>query len=690
MKTKKIKLNLGMKLMILMLVTILSSILTIVLTSYFISKKSLTELSEQNLNNTKELAYNQLKTATEASIHNYLRSCAEKNKDIVRYFYNQYKSGLINEDEAKKEAEKVILSQKIGASGYIYCVNSSGIIKVHPKEDLINTDLSKYEFIQEQKRVKSGYIEYMWKNPNETEERSKALYMEYFKEWDWIISASSYKEEFYQLVKIDDFEKSFSQIKLGKTGYAYVLDTKGNLLIHPQQKGKNIYDSKDSNGKYFIKEICNNKEGKMIYPWKNPDEKKSRDKIVVYKHIPDFNWIIVSGLYLDELYSSANLLRNILIIVSAIILVILSLFSIIYSRRITKIFKKLINISTKVSDGDFTYSDIEINSNDELEDLSVSFEVIRDKLKSMINEVNKNTADVREFSKKMREDSITTVKVTSEIYDAIDQIAVGNQETAENASNIHISADTAAKSSNETSNYIVDLLESSDKMVQTSKKGEILIGNLTQSIDDTNENVNYINQKMHDLIEQTEKINDISSVIRGIAAQTNLLALNAAIESARSGEAGKGFAVVAEEIRKLSQETNNQANSISTLINIATEIIKTSAEGTKKVYDLFKNQVSMGKEVKNYFIELSENISNEATFLSNINKQSFEVKNQVEKVFSEITSIASIAQENAASSEEVSASVIIVQSMTKALETNSSNLFEMVENLEKECSKFKI
>lgn len=75
--------------------------------------------------------------------------------------------------------------------------------------------------------------------------------MTYFKPWDWIISASSYREEFSDLVKIEDFRDSILSIRIGKSGYPYIMDSKGTTIVHPYLQGKNLYDQRDASGKAF-------------------------------------------------------------------------------------------------------------------------------------------------------------------------------------------------------------------------------------------------------------------------------------------------------------------------------------------------------------------------------------------------------------------------------------------------------
>ena len=102
------------------------------------------------------------------------------------------------------------------------------------------------------------------------------------------------------------------------------------------------------------------------------------------------------------------------------------------------------------------------------------------------------------------------------------------------------------------------------------------------------------------------EINDIMSVISGIAAQANLLALNAAIEAARAGEHGKGFAVVAAEVRKLAEQSNQSAEQVARLIqHIQQETSQAVAfiqSGTADV----ENGILLANEAENVFNRIAD------------------------------------------------------------------------------------
>lgn len=155
---------------------------------------------------------------------------------------------------------------------------------MHPNASVEGQNYRLFEFIQEQMTRKQGYLEYMWKNPGEIEERPKALYMAYFEPWDWIISVSSYRSEFSKLINISDFRDAIFSQKFGKTGYIYVLKGNGEVVIHPHLSG-NPMNVLSSEGRYLIQEQIRLKNGKMFYAWKNPGEEHYRDKMVIFNHI---------------------------------------------------------------------------------------------------------------------------------------------------------------------------------------------------------------------------------------------------------------------------------------------------------------------------------------------------------------------------------------------------------------------
>lgn len=102
-------------------------------------------------------------------------------------------------------------------------------------------------------------------------------------------------------------------VSVGEGGYVTVMDSSGQLLVHPVAEGKNINNSQDENGRYFIREMCakaiQSIPGQVLYtkyPWKNIllGDRRARQKVVAYRYFPEWDWIISAGSYLDEIYDN--------------------------------------------------------------------------------------------------------------------------------------------------------------------------------------------------------------------------------------------------------------------------------------------------------------------------------------------------------------------------------------------------
>ncbi|MBU2630974.1 MAG: cache domain-containing protein, partial [Proteobacteria bacterium] len=350
---------------------------------YFLVRHIINTSIDNELKRSTSTILNIVKTSADTSIKAYLNGIAVQNRNMALYFYQQYKKGIMTEDEARKMATQVILHQPVGQTGYIYCLSSAGIILVHPEEKLLNVDLSEYGFIQYQKKYKQGYIEYDWKNPGELVTRPKAVYMIYFEPWDWIISASSYRSEFAQLVQINDFKDRILTLAFGRTGYSYIVDSNENIIIHPllDQEGVDIDQLKDSER---IKTVCKQKNGKLIFQVKREKDEKPRDKLVIFNHIREFDWIVVSSGFRDELYAPLKTVKTIFNVTIFMVLVFVLPLSYSISNSITNPLNALMDRFSKAAKGD-TSVRIDRKSDDEVGMLGKYFNLFMMQLEKYSN-----------------------------------------------------------------------------------------------------------------------------------------------------------------------------------------------------------------------------------------------------------------------------------------------------------------
>ncbi|MCG8614750.1 MAG: cache domain-containing protein, partial [Desulfobacterales bacterium] len=283
--------------------------------------------------------------------------------------------------------EEIFLNQSIGISGYIYCLNSKGDVLIHPNDRVKGTNISEFEFVREQMRVKDGYLEYAWKNPGEQEERPKALFMVYYKPLDWIISVSSYRDEFSYLVDINEFRESVLAYQSGNSGYAFVIDEDGNALIHPGFEGSNLL-SQPREFSMVIQKILARKEGKFTYMWRNPNENKPREKIIIFRHLPEYGWLIGATSYVKEVFAPLTAFTTLLAVDILIFILAFAGLTYLVSKSVTKPLEQFTRALGQGGKGDYTVR-MAHTGRDELGLLARHFNRFMDRLEGYHDQLNR-------------------------------------------------------------------------------------------------------------------------------------------------------------------------------------------------------------------------------------------------------------------------------------------------------------
>lgn len=320
--------------------------IVILSTSFFFAynsaKQSLQASIKDQLYNSTALISNLVQSVARTSIENHLKSISETQLLLVSGLYEEHRSGRMGEDEAKRIAATILGRQVIGTSGYFYCIDSQGNVPVHPDQKVENSNIYSFSFVQNQILLKNGYIEYLWKNPGEQAEREKVLYMVYFEPWDWIISASTYKSEFYDLIDIENLSAALTKVSFGEHGYPYIFSTEGEIIYHPVLSG-NLYDL-ELGSEVFLsgQKILQQQEGTIYYSWKNPDEREAREKISMLEFLPEYGWVVASAAYLDELYEPLQQMRQLFLFIFLIYGLLILSASFGLSTLITNPLKRLI------------------------------------------------------------------------------------------------------------------------------------------------------------------------------------------------------------------------------------------------------------------------------------------------------------------------------------------------------------
>lgn len=382
-------LKFSQKLMIVLGFTSFLIILVIGLTTYFMYKNDLEKRLDEELKQLNDFTYNLIETNIESAIKNFLKAISEQILRVAKRNYDLYQEGKLSEKDAYNRTKDYILDPylvKIGKTGYQAGTNDRGILEIHPISP--GRDGSKYEFMQKAIKQLNGYIEYEWQNFGEDKPKKKCGYMSYFKPWRLIMWPTAYEEDFYDLVDIEALRKKIKSIKLRDTGYMYVMDKNGKVLIHPTLEEETVIDYQDKNGKYFVREMMRKKNGRITYYWKDKQDKEWREKVVLYKHYEKLDWLICSGVYLDELYAPINKIAKTIIGISIIVLISVIILSIFLGRPISKPVELLAAGAKSIGEGNLDIR-IPVTSKDEIGILAWEFNNMAGELSKAMQEVEK-------------------------------------------------------------------------------------------------------------------------------------------------------------------------------------------------------------------------------------------------------------------------------------------------------------
>ncbi|MFP4431011.1 MAG: cache domain-containing protein [Spirochaetaceae bacterium] len=247
-----------------------------------------------------EILHQMVDTAIRESIISYLNAKVETAVSIIE----AVDRGRPEEELADKidAIEEQLAVLNIAETGYIYVVNNKGRVVIHPDPATQGRMIPEVEPVRTQLERKRGYLEYTWQNSFDLLPLPKALYMEEYRSFGWIVAATSYRREFVALIDPQRLARTIGAYSFEAESYSVVVDREGVFVAHPDYPGRQIDEFFDRAEADRLREaLFSRPEGRLRYTWGDRPGEGRRPKMMFYRYLPDFDWAIATTVYLDSL-----------------------------------------------------------------------------------------------------------------------------------------------------------------------------------------------------------------------------------------------------------------------------------------------------------------------------------------------------------------------------------------------------
>lgn len=486
---------------------------------------------------------------------------------------------------------------------------------------------------------------------------------------------------------IEPIHKLAKEFTIGKTGYAMILDAKGNFVYHPKfgLKDNILLAENGSLAEYGKKAMSGTTSvGTVVLG--------GVDTLVASSPIGQTGWTFVVVVPKAEMLEQVNLLGMHSLISSIIGLLLLGVIILLITLKIVRRVKVLEVMAENVASGDLTIASENklTKTGDELDKLMHSFIHMTVNLRELIYHVHTSAERVANSAQQFSESSQQSAEASCSVAASITTVTQGAETQVNSLSEVSkvvIEMSTSIENVANTANGMSNVAE---KAIVATDAGQYAIDKAVSQMDSMVNAARKAKDTSGELENSSKQIGEIVGLISTIAGQTNLLALNAAIEAARAGEQGRGFAVVAEEVRKLAEQSELAAQQITVLIQKNHQNINNVVDSIDTAISNVDEGVIVVSSAGTEFKEISQFVKDVVNQVKGISLSLEQLSSGSQKIVASVNQVGRTSQDATGELQNVSAAVEEQSAAMQEIASTCGMLSQLSEELKRQVDKFKI
>lgn len=473
-----------------------------------------------------------------------------------------------------------------------------------------------------------------------------------------------------------------------ESAYAYLVSFDGTMLYHPTPEKIGQPVENDA----VMKMLSQIQSGTIPEPETVQYVFKGAKKFAAC-YTSQNQYILVVTADDSDLLAPATMLERRGIGISVFLLILGAVVALLFARRLTKPLLGITDTVEKIAHMDLrddSILDKHAENKGEVGSIARSVLHMKKELCAMVNKIRQQSEQLYAASEVLNKNAAKTSGNVNNVELAVDEIATGATSQADETQKATDDIVAMGTMIEDASAYVNSLNETAGAISDSSQIAKSALQELNVINKKAIDSVGIIYEQTNTTNESAMKIKDATTLIASIADETNLLSLNASIEAARAGEAGKGFAVVASQIQKLAEQSNASTKQIDEIIQTLLADSQMAVHTMEEVREIMNQQSEKVAQTQEIFDKVSIGIEESINGMSAVARQTNQLDATRSSIVDTVQSLSAIAQENAASTEETSASMMEIGSVVHNINENAEELKNIAEVLEESIKKFKL